>query len=126
PVEKDRLLPYMTDFARWLNQAWRHSPPDLVHTHFWMSGLAGCAAARPLGIPVVHTFHALGVVKRREQGAADTSPPQRIDIEQRLAREIDRVIATSTDEAFELMRFGVAAERISVVPCGVDLSLFTM
>jgi glycosyltransferase involved in cell wall biosynthesis len=91
-----------------------------------MSGLAGLAAARPLGIPVVHTFHALGVVKRREQGAADTSPPERVDVEQRLAREVDRVVATSSDEAFELMRFGLRAERISVVPCGVDLRLFTM
>ena len=37
-------------------------------------------AARPaqdLGIPVVQTFHALGVVKRRHQGDADTSPPER-------------------------------------------------
>jgi glycosyltransferase involved in cell wall biosynthesis len=91
-----------------------------------MSGLAGVAAARPLDIPVIHTFHALGVVKRREQGAADTSPPERIDIEQRLAREVDQVVATSSDEAFELLRFGVPAERISVVPCGVDLRLFTM
>jgi glycosyltransferase involved in cell wall biosynthesis len=116
----------MGDFARHLAGEWRRSRPDLVHTHFWMSGLAGTVAAKPLRIPVVHTFHALGVVKRREQGAADTSPPQRLDIEQGLVRQVDQVIATSSDEAFELMRLGLAAERISIVPCGVDLGLFTM
>jgi glycosyltransferase involved in cell wall biosynthesis len=126
PVAKDELLPHMGDFARSLARSWRRARPDVVHTHFWMSGLAGTVAAKPLGIPVVHTFHALGVVKRREQGAADTSPPERLGIEQRLLRDVDQVIATSSDEAFELMRLGLPAERISVVPCGVDLDLFTM
>jgi D-inositol-3-phosphate glycosyltransferase len=125
-VPKDDLLPFMGEFARQLSAAWRRSRPGLVHTHFWMSGLAGTIAAQPLDIPVVHTFHALGVVKRREQGAADTSPPERLGIEQRLLRDVDQVIATGSDEAFELMRLGLPAERISIVPCGVDLELFTM
>ena len=34
-------------------------------------------------MPVVQTFHALGSVKRRHQGAADTSPPQRIELRAR-------------------------------------------
>jgi D-inositol-3-phosphate glycosyltransferase len=126
PVPKDALLPFMGDFATRLAAVWREDRPDLVHTHFWMSGLAGSVAAKPLKIPVVHTFHALGVVKRREQGAADTSPPERPGIEQNLLRDVDRVIATCSDEAFELIRLGLGAERISVVPCGVDLELFTM
>jgi D-inositol-3-phosphate glycosyltransferase len=124
-VPKDELLPHMGEFARRLADAWRGNRPDLIHTHFWMSGLAGTVAAKPLNIPVVHTFHALGVVKRREQGAADSSPPERIGIEQQLVRDVHRVIATCSDEAFELMRFGLPADRISVVPCGVDLELFT-
>ena len=125
PLSKDELLPFMEAFARRLADWWRREPPDLVHTHFWMSGLAGTVAAKALKIPVVHTFHALGVVKRREQGAADTSPPERLGIEQQLVRDVDRVISTCSDEAFELMRFGLPADRISVVPCGVDLGLFT-
>ncbi len=125
PVPKDELLPFMEDFALRLADEWRRHRPDLVHTHFWMSGLAGTVAAKPLKIPVVHTFHALGVVKRREQGAADSSPPERLGIEQQLVRAVDRVISTCSDEAFELMRFGLPANRISVVPCGVDLELFT-
>ena len=81
-VSKDTLLPYMDAFAADLHRQWSRRRPDVVHAHFWMSGYAALEAARPLGIPVVMTFHALGVVKRRHQGSRDTSPPERLDVEQ--------------------------------------------
>lgn len=124
PVPKDELLPFMDDFAADLHRQWRLQRPDVVHAHFWMSGKAALAAARPLGIPVVQTFHALGVVKRRHQGDRDTSPAGRLELEQALVRDVDRVVATCTDEVFELLRLGGDRRRISVVPCGVDLDLF--
>jgi glycosyltransferase involved in cell wall biosynthesis len=123
-VPKDRLLPHMPAFADRLDEAWRRSPPDVVHAHFWMSALASLDAARPLGIPVAQTFHALGVVKRRHQGAADTSPPERLEIEREIVAGVDRIVATCTDEVFELLRLGADRRRISVVPCGVDLDVF--
>jgi D-inositol-3-phosphate glycosyltransferase len=124
-VPKDELLPCMGRFAARLAADWEHERPDVVHAHFWMSALAALEAAGPLGVPVVHTFHALGVVKRRHQGSADTSPPQRLELERRIVRSVDRIVATCTDEVFELRRLGAEPWRISVVPCGVDLSLFT-
>jgi glycosyltransferase involved in cell wall biosynthesis len=124
PLPKDDLLPHMDAFAAELHRLWRRERPDVVHAHFWMSGLAALEAARPLGIPVVQTFHALGVVKRRHQGTKDTSPPERIPVERRLAREADAVVATCSDEVFELLRLGADPARIDVVPCGVDLGLF--
>jgi type III pantothenate kinase len=123
-VPKDDLLPHMDAFAAELEHQWRAERPDVVHSHFWMSGLASLQAARALGIPVVHTFHALGVVKRRYQGDADTSPPERIDVERAIVRDADRIVATCTDEAFELMRLGADRAKVHVVPCGVDLDLF--
>jgi glycosyltransferase involved in cell wall biosynthesis len=96
-----------------------------VHAHFWMSGLASVAAAGARAIPIVQTFHALGSVKRRHQGAADTSPPQRIELERALCRNVAHVVATCSDEVFELRRLGLPADRVSVVPCGVDTSVFT-
>jgi glycosyltransferase involved in cell wall biosynthesis len=72
----------------------------------------------------VQTFHALGVVKRRQQGAKDTSPPSRLERERMLAREVDRIVATCSDEVFELVRMGADLRRTTVVPCGVDLGLF--
>ncbi len=124
PVPKDELLPHMDAFADELARSWADERPDLVHAHFWMSGLATLHAARPLGIPVLQTFHALGVVKRRHQGAKDTSPPDRLGVERLLARETDGVLATCTDEVFELRRLGASLDRVTVVPCGVDLALF--
>jgi glycosyltransferase involved in cell wall biosynthesis len=124
PIPKDDLLPHMDEFAYRLWRSFQADPPDIVHGHFWMSGRAALAAARPLGIPVVQTFHALGVVKRRHQGTRDTSPPTRLREEATVAKEADLIIATCSDEVFELVRMGVNLRGITVVPCGVDLDLF--
>jgi D-inositol-3-phosphate glycosyltransferase len=97
----------------------------VVHSHFWMSGLAAVEAAADLGIPVVHTYHALGTVKRRHQGDKDTSPPQRVRLERGIAARVDRIVATCSDEVFELLRMDADRRRITVVPCGVDLERFT-
>jgi D-inositol-3-phosphate glycosyltransferase len=125
PNAIDRLLPFMDEFADDLARTWRRERPTLVHSHFWMSGRAALAAARPLGIPVVHTFHALGVVKRRHQGPKDTSPPERIPEERSIVERADRIVATCSDEVFELLRLGADRRRTRVVPCGVNLRLFT-
>ena len=123
PVSKDELLPFMDGFGAELARRVRRQQPDLVHAHFWMSGLASLRAAG--GLPVVQTFHALGKVKRRWQAGSDTSPPERIGAERLIARTADLVIATCTDEVRELRSMGVPAGRVEVVPCGVDLTLFT-
>ncbi|MGY1635555.1 glycosyltransferase [Geodermatophilus sp. SYSU D00742] len=128
-LPKDDLLRHMPEFAARLRRAWAAAPPDLVHAHFWMSGLASVAAAGAGpgagGIPVVQTFHALGSVKRRHQGAADTSPPQRVELERSLCRTVSHVVATCSDEVFELRRLGLDSDRVSIVPCGVDTAVFT-
>lgn len=124
PIFKDFLLPYMDEFAAYLVGAWSNERPDVVHSHFWMSGRAALAATRSIPVRVVHTFHALGVVKRRNQGPKDTSPCQRIEEEKAIIRRADWIIATCSDEVFELKRLGVDAGRVSVVPSGVDLDLF--
>jgi type III pantothenate kinase len=123
-VPKDELFPFMEEFADVLVDEWRRRPPDIVHSHFWMSAVASLSAARRLGIPVVHTFHALGVVKRRYQGDLDTSPPERVDVERQIVCDVDQIVATCTDELFELLRLGGDSDRLTVVPCGVDLAAF--
>jgi glycosyltransferase involved in cell wall biosynthesis len=124
-VPKDKLVPYLPAIARALSADWGAQRPDIVHAHFWMSGMAAVSAASPLDLPVVQTFHALGSVKRRHQGADDTSPPGRIAAERAVAGRVDRVVATSTDEVFELARLGAPRRRTTVVPCGVDTTKFS-
>ncbi|MBO0864877.1 MAG: glycosyltransferase, partial [Mycobacterium sp.] len=106
PLPKDELLAHMPEFGRFLERQWGDEPPDVAHAHFWMSGIATLRAARRFAVPVVETFHALGVVKRRHQGTQDTSPQARLTLEQAVAQTADWVAATCTDEVFELVRLG--------------------
>jgi D-inositol-3-phosphate glycosyltransferase len=124
-VPKDDLLPWMPAFGRWVAGDWAaRGRPDVVHAHFWMSGLAALQAGRGCGVPVAQTFHALGTVKRRHQGAADTSPRERVTLERRIAHEVDLVLATCSDEVAELRRMRVPTAHVRVVPCGVDTGHF--
>ena len=123
-IPKDELLKHMPAFAHYLGTRWLSERFDIVHSHFWMSGMASVAGAAAAEIPVVHTFHALGTVKRRHQGGRDTSPPERIAIEMRLCRTVDRVVATCRDEIRELRALGMNTSRATVVPCGVDVNSF--
>ncbi|MEH1030168.1 glycosyltransferase [Micromonospora profundi] len=127
PVVKDALLPHMREFSRWLVERWRGGDwvPEVIHAHFWMSGLAALTAGRQTGVPVVQTYHALGTVKRRYQGVQDTSPARRISYERELGRSVDRVVAQCRDEVGELVRMGVPRSRMTVVPSGVNLTSFT-
>ena len=126
PLPKDELLPHMAEFGRRLADSWAGAgAPDLVHAHFWMSGLAAIDAARTIGVPVVQTFHALGTVKQRHQGQQDSSPRERIAAEAGICRDADLIIATCSDEVTELRRMGATDASIMVVPCGVDTQLFT-
>lgn len=124
PIGKDALVEYMGEFGTYLERRWTREPPDVAHAHFWMSGIAAHLGAHTTGVPVVQTFHALGSVKRRYLGDADTSPASRVRMEAALGRQADAVIATCNDEISELGRLGVPRQRIRVVPCGVDTSLF--
>jgi glycosyltransferase involved in cell wall biosynthesis len=124
PIPKDELPPYLPEMTSALEAALRRGAYDVLHAHFWMSGQVSLDAARSLDIPVLQTFHALGVVKKRHQGAEDTSPPQRLDTEARIARDVDRIIATCTDEMRELLAITAGHPSIDVVPCGVDTAQF--
>jgi glycosyltransferase involved in cell wall biosynthesis len=125
PIPKDELWAHVPELTAALRAALIDAPPDLVHAHFWMSGKAAVDATGGLGVPVAQTFHALGSVKRRWQGSADTSPAPRIRVESAVARAAAGVIATCTDEVAELRALGADLTRVSVVPSGVDTDSFT-
>ncbi|AGL18105.1 glycosyltransferase [Actinoplanes sp. N902-109] len=125
PLPKDDLLPFMGEFAEWMAADWRAGwLPDVAHAHFWMSGLAAVTAARQCDVPVLQTYHALGTVKRRHQGAADTSPRHRIAYERELGRVVDRIVVQCQDEVRELLRMGLSRESMVLVPSGVNTGLF--
>jgi glycosyltransferase involved in cell wall biosynthesis len=118
----------MGEFGRWLARHWEDEPafaPDVVHAHFWMSGLAALTATAARRVPVVVTYHALGSIKRRFNGDNDPSPPTRLGLERELAHLADRIVAQSGEEVDELGRMGVARGSIAIVPSGVDVERFT-
>jgi D-inositol-3-phosphate glycosyltransferase len=125
PLPKDQLWAHMPVFADALTEQLAAGAPDVVHSHFWMSAWAADRAADALDLPRLVTFHALGTVKRRHQGAADTSPAERVAVELAVAAAADRVVATCSDEVRELHRMGLPPDRAVVVPCGVDAARFT-
>jgi glycosyltransferase involved in cell wall biosynthesis len=125
-LPKDDLLPFMGEFGRRLAARWDAGEftPTVVHAHFWMSGLAALTATASRRVPVVVTYHALGVVKRRHQGGRDTSPPTREGLERELGLLADRVVAQCADEVDELTRMGIPRSGISMIPSGVNIERF--
>ncbi len=122
-IKKDGLWPLMPAFAEGCYDfmAAQARPYDLIHSNFWMSGWVACELKARLGLPVVHIFHALGAIKRLEQGAADTSPPDRHEAELRVIREVDRLIAQCPAEVDDLRRYYTSAlGHVCVVPSGVN------
>ncbi len=124
PVRDDEILGFMGEFARFLNARWADDPPAVAHAHFWTSGLAAQLAARRIGCPTVQTFHLVGALEQRHRGAS-TVAPNRIHLEELIARGASRVVATGTEEVLAIARMGLRRSQIAMVPRGVDLDLFT-
>lgn len=124
PIERDGLVPYLPELTGQLAERWSRDLPDVVHAHFWMSGMASLGATRELDVPVVQTFHALGVVEQRHQPGRPENPPGRERAEQAIGRSVARTLATCTEQAYELVRMGVPRTAVAVIPSGVDLHSF--
>jgi D-inositol-3-phosphate glycosyltransferase len=124
PVTKDGLMPYMGRFGERLGESWGIERPDVVHAHYWLSGLAALRAALPLEVPVVQSFHGLGAVERRHLGSADPSPRERVGIEREIANTCHGIIAACEAESADLAEAGAPTEKVAVVPGGVDLNRF--
>jgi glycosyltransferase involved in cell wall biosynthesis len=117
---------HVPEFGRWLRERWdRGFRPDVVHAHFWLGGLAAMAPANELGIPVVHTYHSLGAMRRLWYGRTEPATRERVRAERLLGGGVDRVVAQCQSEVAGLRRLGVPRTAISVVPSGVDTGLFS-
>jgi D-inositol-3-phosphate glycosyltransferase len=127
-AEPDRagLLPNLPVFFAELERVRRREGRryDLIHSHYWLSGLVGLWARQAWGAPHVVTFHTLGAVKNRLLGL-EAEPQPRLSVESRLARDSDQILVTCRRERQHLLRWHPeAAGRVALIPCGVDLCLF--
>jgi glycosyltransferase involved in cell wall biosynthesis len=122
PVPKEQLLRHMPEFARnALAFCAEQGGYDVAHANFFMSGLVGLHLKQAFEMPLVVTFHALGLVRRQFHGKADGFPDERIAIERLLARRADLLVAECPQDADDLVQlYGAERSAIRIVPCGFD------
>jgi D-inositol-3-phosphate glycosyltransferase len=125
-VPKEKLLAHMPEFARHCGPWFAGRGYDVVHANFFMSGWVGLRLKRRFGVPLVVTFHALGLVRREHQREADAFPPERIRIERALVAEADRIVAECPQDKVDLARlYGADPAALAMVPCGFDAGEFS-
>jgi D-inositol-3-phosphate glycosyltransferase len=126
PVPKEDVYRLLPQFLRGMMQFREATGEDydLMHSHYWLSGWVGQALQSLWRLPHVTMFHSLGEAKNRAR-VSEHEPSYRIDAERQIAQSADRVICASQDEKEMLIRlYGVPADNIELVPCGVDLEEF--
>ena len=125
-VHKLALYYYLSDFLRALERFKNQQALcyDLIHSHYWLSGRLGSWVQDRWNIPHAVMFHTLGLVKNNA-GVADREPDLRVATEKKLARSCQLILAPTERERENLIRYyHTPAEKIGVVPCGVNLDLF--
>jgi D-inositol-3-phosphate glycosyltransferase len=125
-VHKLALYYYLSDFFRAL-EGFKNQEGldyDLIHSHYWLSGRLGSQVQDRWSIPHIVMFHTLGTVKN-SAGLAEREPDLRIATEKKLAQTCQRILAPTDREKENLLKYcQPPAEKIGVVPCGVNLDLF--
>jgi D-inositol-3-phosphate glycosyltransferase len=126
PVPVASLPRYVRGFAARVASLLADRPPQILHSHYWLSGWAGLLVKRALHIPLANSFHTLGRVKDDTRRAGE--PPEsllRIAAEHEVIEEADCVMASTPSEAQELMElYGADPGRLCTSPPGVDHALF--
>ncbi len=97
---------------------------DVVHSHYWLSSWVGRELSQAIDAPHVVTFHTLALIKMQSR-AGEVEQTERPVVEAEVMASADRIIAFSAHERDAMARlYGADANKVSLVPCGVDLSVF--
>jgi D-inositol-3-phosphate glycosyltransferase len=128
PMARERVYDHLDEFVDGV-EAWRIAGSidyDLIHAHYWLSGVAALTLKARWSAPVLQMFHTLGRLKNRvARSAAELEPLVRLEEETRIVSGADRIVAANVVERAELLRdYGAHASRIATIPCGVDTDLF--
>jgi D-inositol-3-phosphate glycosyltransferase len=128
PMPKGRLVDVADEFGEAVATLVGRDAPryDLLHAHYWLSGLATLPVAIELGLPFVQSFHTLAAMKNRLLAPGDEPEPEgRLRGEAFLGNQADAVVAGSAAEVGALIDdLHAPAERLWVIPPGVDTDLF--
>jgi len=128
PLSKDTLAEYIPDFIQGIQDFAdkKELRYDLIHSHYWLSGLVAIELRKKWQVPLVQMFHTLAVMKNRvAREKEEVASKLRLEAEGRLVRESDRIIAATQAELAQLQwLYRADTNRIRVVPPGVDTTRF--
>ena len=128
PLPKKELANYIPEFVEGVRRfaAEKGIHYDLIHSHYWMSGVAADLLKQEWHVPVLQMFHTLGLMKNRiAQSPAEMEGAYRIDGENQVVKMADMIVAATPAEDQQLQQlYGVKKERIVIIPPGVDLARF--
>ncbi|WP_368497907.1 glycosyltransferase [Herbiconiux sp. A18JL235] len=99
---------------------------DVVHSNYWLSGLAARPVAEEWGAPHVLSLHTVAALKNARLAPGDTpEPASRLEGERMLARASDLTVThTAAESEAVLELLGAEPTRVVTVPPGVDEELF--
>jgi D-inositol-3-phosphate glycosyltransferase len=128
PIPKKELVTHIPQFVDGIREftASKGISYDLIHSHYWMSGIAGIDLKQSWQLPIVHMFHTLGVMKNRvAQSPGEIEGEYRIEGEQEVIKKVDRIIVATNAEYAQLMwLYQADVSKVSVIPPGVDIRRF--
>lgn len=123
---KDRLYGYIPEFIRHLEE-FRQSNNiyyDLLHSHYWLSGLAGQQLSELWKIPHITMFHTLAK-KKLEARAGERESQLRLDGEASIMSSVDAIVVSTDQEKKDLYRlYKISPRKVWIIPAGVDLDRF--
>ncbi len=128
PRPKRELVNYLPEFVAGIQEfaANKGLSYDLIHSHYWLSGVAARDLKAAWGVPIVHMFHTLGLMKQRvARDAGEMEGAYRIQGEQEVLRIADRIVAATPAELAQLQwLYRADTSKVVIVPPGVDISHF--
>jgi D-inositol-3-phosphate glycosyltransferase len=128
PLPKPELVNYLPDFVEGILEFSRSKglQYDLIHSHYWMSGIAADELKSAWHVPVIHMFHTLGLMKQRvARQPGEAEGDYRLRGEQQVLKLADRIVAATPAELAQLQwLYQADTKKVVVIPPGVDLGHF--
>jgi len=128
PLPKQELACFIPEFAEKIGEfaEKKNLKYDLIHSHYWMSGLAAEELKKEWKVPVIQMFHTLGKLKQSvAQNAEEAEGDYRINGELKAIQTADKIVASTSTEKEQLVSlYNSNPAKINIIPPGVDLSHF--
>ena len=109
---------YLQEFIEKLNENYDLKSFDVIHAHYWLSGLVAKHISNEFNIPFVFTAHSLGVF-------LDGYNKERVDCEKLIMASSDFITASSNFEQNLISEsYQIDKNKIKKITPGIDRSLF--